>query len=109
FHDRHRAAAYDDAITAQFDADQARSRGRLQADEGGPTEAVGPVWGQDGMGAAGDRVLFDAHVRGEDARDEVKRLLRIGGGRDDDDVGGEPGDSGQVRAQFADRTLVGDD
>src|SRR5437879_5091828 len=25
FHDRHRAAAYDDAITAQFDADQARS------------------------------------------------------------------------------------
>lgn len=60
------------------------------------------------MGAAGDRVLVDAKLRSEDAGDEVVRRRWVGRGGDDDDIGIQTSESGDLRVQLADRTLVRD-
>ena len=59
------------------------------------------------MRAARHRVLVDAHLRREDPRHEIVILLRIGRSGDNEHIGGEASDSGQIRFQGADRVLVG--
>lgn len=103
-----------DAVPVDGGADQAGPGGCLQSGEAGVAEAGGPVGGQGGVGAAGDRVLGNACGRGEEAGDEVVAAARIGrwGGGDDpaDAVAASQwGQRGEIGGQATDSCLVGED
>ncbi len=74
-----------DPVAVDGGMDQACAVGGLQAGEGVAAEAVRPVGGQGGVGAAGDGVFGDAACWCEVPGDEVIAAVpvRRGGGDDD--------------------------
>ena len=61
------------------------------------------------MRAAGDWILGDTGIRGEESGDEIEPLPRICTAGDDHAQGIESSHCGKVRIQLANRTLVRDE
>jgi hypothetical protein len=88
--DGDRVAGEVDPVAVDGRMDQAGAVGGLQAGEAIAAEAVRPVGGQGGVGAAGDRVFGDAARWCEVPGDEVLATVPVRGGGDDDPADAVP-------------------
>jgi hypothetical protein len=92
--------------------DQAGAVGGVQAGEVVAAEAIRPVGGQRGVGAAGDCVFGDAAGWCEAPGDKIVATAPARRGGDDDPAdaipAGEAGQGGETALQRTDRGLVAD-
>src|SRR3954453_17829018 len=80
--DGYRAAADEDAVAGDLDAEHARARRRLLRAQRAAPQPLLPVGGERGVRAAGDMVLGEPVAGGEEARDEVEAAAVVArGGR----------------------------